>query len=421
MYRSESRSPFTKPAGIRLSALAAAAMCLWGGSLAQAQTPPAEPAPPAAEPPTVAPAAPAAAPADATPPPPPPIFSIGGFDLTGHFDVAANHLSGSGKFVSGVNNRVFDFYRNTGIFHALELTLAKAPDNGFGGTLDVIAGKDADVIAAYGTIDKNKGPANGANHYFDVTQAYLYWGAAPFNIIAGKFVTLAGAEVINNTGNTNYSRSILFGYAIPFTHTGIRGTWKANDQTSLILGVNQGWDAFQDPNSDKTVEVGLTWAPAKTMSFAANYYGGKELVTNYPKSTDLNGMRNLIDLVATFNATDQLTFILNYDWGSQDKGAPAGGDAKWQGIAGYVNYQFNDQWRLSVRGEYFDDKQGYRTGVQQKWQEGTVTVAWMPIKPLELRLEGRYDKSNKDAFLRADNVTPTGSQSSYALNVLYKF
>ncbi len=410
MIRSESRSPFPKPAGIRLSAVAA--MCLWGGSLAQAQTPPppAEPAPP--------PAAPAAAPAEA---PPPAIFSIGGFDLTGHIDAAYTHLSGSGKFISGANDRVFDFKHDAAIFHTLELILAKAPETGFGGTLDVNAGKDADVIAAYGTIDKNKGPANGANHYFDVTQAYLYYGAGAFNVIGGKFVTLAGAEVINSAGDTNYSRSILFGYAIPFTHTGIRGTWKANDQTSLIVGVNQGWDAFEDPNSDKTVEVGLTYAPSKTMSFAANYYGGKELVANYPKSTDLNGMRNLIDLVGTFNVTDALTLVVNYDWGSQDKGDPAGGDAKWQGIAGYANYQINDQWRVSLRGEYFDDKQGYRTGVQQKWKEATVTVAWMPIKPLELRLEGRYDKSDKDAFLRSDGVTPTGSQSSFAFEALYKF
>ena len=414
MFRSESRSLFSKPAGIRLSAVAA--MCLWGGSLAQAQTtaPPAETAPPPAAPAAAAPAA------EATPPPPPPIYSIGGFDLTGHIDAAYTHLSGSGKFVSGANDRVFDFEHSSAIFHALELTLAKAPDTGWGGTLDVIAGKDADTIAAYGTIDKNKGPANGANHYFDVTQLYAYYASGPFNVIAGKFVTLAGAEVINTTGDTNYSRSILFGYAIPFTHTGIRGTWKANDQTSLILGVNQGWDAFEDPNSDKTVEVGLTYAPTKTMSFAANYYGGKELTGNYPKS-GINGMRQLIDLVGTFNVTDAFTLVFNYDWGSQDKAAPAGGDAKWQGIAGYANYQFNDQWRVSVRGEYFDDKQGYRTGVAQKWQEGTVTVGYAPIKPLELRLEGRYDKSNKDAFLRADGVTPTASQSSYAFELVYKF
>jgi len=39
--------------------------------------------------------------------------------------------------------------------------------------------------------------------------------------MAGKFVTLAGSEVIWSPSNSNFSRSILFG-AIPFTHTGVR-------------------------------------------------------------------------------------------------------------------------------------------------------------------------------------------------------
>lgn len=364
--------------------------------------------------------APAAAPAEAAPAAPGPIFSLGGFDLSGHIDAAYSHLSGSGKFVSGVNDRVFDIEHNGAIFHALDLQLARMPDSGFGGLLEVNAGKDADTIASYGTIDKNKGPANGANHYFDVTQAYLYYGAAPFSVIAGKFVTLAGAEVIKSDQDANYSRSILFGYAIPFTHTGVRATWKVNDSLSLIGGVNQGWDAFQDPNSGKTAELGLLYAPSKTVSLAASYYGGKELVTNYPKS-GLDGMRNLLDLVGTFNLTDQLTLVLNYDYGTQDKAAADGGKAKWQGVAGYLNYAISDRWRVSLRGEYFDDQQGYRTGVVQKWKEGTLTVAYMPAKPWELRLEGRYDKSDRQAFLKSDGMTPTDSQSSFGFEALYKF
>ena len=53
----------------------------------------------------------------------------------------------------------------------------------------------------------------------------------------------------------NYSRSILFGYAIPFTHTGVRATYKVNDMLTVLGGVNQGWDAFEDPNHDKTLEL----------------------------------------------------------------------------------------------------------------------------------------------------------------------
>ena len=389
---------------LRLPVAALAVAALFSGATL-AQTPPVT---------TAAPEKPADA------PPPPPVFSIGGFDLTGHVDVGYTHLSGSGKFVSGANDRVFDFKHNTTYFHALDLQFAKTPDDGWGGVLDVTIGKDADTIAAYGTISKSKGPANGANHYVDPTQFYIHYGAAPFSIIVGKFVTSAGAEVIKSDGDVNYSRSILFGYAIPFTHTGVRATYKVGDTLTLLGGVNEGWDVFQDPNHDVTVELGGTFAPSKAVSLTAMYHGGKERVTNYPKS-DANGMRNLIDLVATFNATDQLTFVLNYDYGTQDKGAANGGKAKWEGVAGYVNYQFNDQWRLSVRGEYFDDRDGYRTGAAQKWTEGTVTVAYLPAKEWEIRAEGRFDHSDASAFLKPNGVTPTSRQSSFGLEVLYKF
>ena len=235
---------------------------------------------------------PGTAPAEAKPAepaPPPAIYSIWGFDLTGHFDIGYTHLTGSGKFVSGVNDRVFDFKHNEVFFHALDLQFAKMPDDGWGGLLDLTLGKDADTIAAFGTISKSKGPANGANHYVDPTQFYVYYGAAPFSIIAGKYVTNAGAEVIKSDGDVNYSRSILFGYAIPFTHTGVRATYKVNDTLTVLGGVNQGWDAFEDPNHDKTIELGGTFTPSKTVSIVASYYGGKERVTNYPKSDDSAG------------------------------------------------------------------------------------------------------------------------------------
>src|SRR6266571_2325063 len=121
---------------------------------AHAQTSP----PPGAAPPEAKPAEPA---------PPPAIFSIWGFDLTGHFDVGYTHLTGSGKFVSGANDRVFDFKHNEVFVHALDLTFTNTPENGWGGLVDFTIGKDADTIAAYGTISKSKGPANGANHYVD--------------------------------------------------------------------------------------------------------------------------------------------------------------------------------------------------------------------------------------------------------------
>ena len=374
-------------------------------------TPTPPPAPTAANP--AAEAKPAEAPAPA-------IASIWGFDLTGHVDVGYTALSGSGKFTSGANDRVFDFRRNAAALHAIDLQLAKTPEEGFGGLLDVTLGKDADTIAAYGTISKTKGPANGANHYVDPTQFYAHYGAGALSIIAGKYVTNAGAEVIKSAADVNYSRSILFGYAIPFTHTGVRATYKVSDELTVLGGVNQGWDAFADPNRAKTLELGGTFAPSKAVSIAASYYGGKELVSNYPRSA-ASGMRNLFDVVATFNASDALTLILNYDYGDQANALARGATAKWQGVAAYAVYKINDQWQLVGRGEYFNDRDGYRTGVSQKWKEATLTVAYTPSKPWELRAELRADKSDQAAFLKSNGVTPTNSQRSFGIEALYKF
>jgi len=66
-------------------------------------------------------------------------------------------------------------------------------------------------------------------------------------------------------------------------------------------------------------------------------------------------------------------------------------------------------------------KDGYRTGVVQKWKEGTVTVAYLPAKAWEVRGEYRADKSDKSAFLKSDGVAVTDKQQSFGIEVLYKF
>ena len=77
--------------------------------------------------------------------------------------------------------------------------------------------------------------------------------------------------------------------------------------------------------------------------------------------------------------------------------------------------------RVVLRGEYFNDHDGYRTGVVQKWKEATLTVAYLPAKEWEIRAEVRADKSDQSAFLKSDGVTSTSTQRSFGLEALYKF
>jgi len=371
------------------------------------------------------------------------VLDAWGLTLNGYIDASYSHLSGSGTFVSGTNDRVFDFQHDAFTLHQAAFTLAKQPKEGFGGLVNVTFGQDADTIAAY-----NQNP--GSTSKVDLTQAFVQYARGAFTGIGGKFVTLAGAETINPTTDTNFSRSILFGYAIPFTHTGVRGTYAVNDKLSLILGLNNGWDDMQDTNGNKTIETGASYAPLSNLSFsAAGYFGNEKLCGSScggagepSAAASPGGYRGLVDLIGNYSATDKLSFVLNYDYGWQDNAgsinpvtlapfdANGNGVATWYGIAGYGNYQFTDQWRGSVRFEYFDDKDGYRTGVVQQWKEMTYTVAYMPYKNIELRGEYRYDWSNGhlpaptggqfDAFNNSNGGT-SKNQYSFGLEALLKF
>lgn len=364
-----------------------------------------------------------------------PGLKLGIFDVSGYADISYNHLSNSALFTSGAPSRVFDIEQSGAAVRQVAVTLASQPKQGWGGLINLTAGKDADVIAPFDTNPSNGKGCNVVTGYnadgskcsldrFDVTQAFAQYATGPWTVIAGKYVTLAGAEVINSPTNTNFSRSILFGYAIPFSHTGLRASYAASDALTLTAGVNQGWDDIRDTNSAKTLELGLGWTPSKMVALSAQGYFGKERVGGLV-NTGPEGMRSLLDAVATINATDQLSFVLNYDYGSQDNTTglvPSGASkATWSGVAAYANYQFSDAWRLSFRTEYFDDSDGYRTGVVQKWTENTLTLAWMPMKAIEIRAEVRGDHSNVASFLDRNGVTARSNNNSYGLQFLYKF
>ena len=373
----------------------------------------------------------------------PPLVSIWGFDLTGYIDAGYTGLSGRGAFNTtpsgpavtiGGPDRVFDYRRNSLQLHQLALTLANQPKEGFGGLVNLVLGRDADVIAAYKTgpsrgdgcnLATGQASAEGCRKTgYDFTQAFVQYATGPVTFVLGKYVTLAGAEVINSTADSNYSRSILFGYAIPFTHTGLRVNYAVSDTLTLIGGVNNGWDDLKDTNSAKTGEFGVSFAPVKEFILAAQVYSGRERVGGLI-NTGPEGTRSLFDVVATFNATDKLTLILNYDYATQANASGAtvtgASKAKWTGWAGYANYQIDEQWKLSLRGEYFDDRDGYRTGIAQKWKEATLTLGYTPIKNLELRAEVRGDQSNLPVFINSDSVSASKSQRSFGLEAIYKF
>lgn len=356
------------------------------------------------------------------------VLDASGLSVNGYIDAGYNWANRDlqvGAQGNGTPLRVFDNQNNSFVLHQLGLTVAKQPKEGFGGLVNFTVGSDAQVIHSFPEPSVAQAGLLGAtSSAFDVTQGYLSYSQGALTVIGGKFTTLAGTEVIASTGNTNISRSILFG-AIPFTHTGFRASYAPSDTVTIYGGLNNGWDQMQDVNRNKTLEVGATFNPVKPLTMTLSGYFGNE-----PAGGLFSGAasteRDLIDFVLGYNASNSLSFGLEALTFKQD--IPGGSSAKYQGLALYASSMLNQQWRASVRGEYFDDKNGFHFGTTNgaggalgvKYYEATLTLAYLPTKDVELRTEVRADKAKEAVYVDSDGST-SKTLMTFGLQGLYKF
>jgi len=262
--------------------------------------------------------------------------------------------------------------------------------------------------------------------WFDPTQYYLTY-TAPFgsgiNLEAGRFVTLLGAETINTYNNQNFneSKGIIFGFGIPFTHTGIRASYTFNDYIAATGGLNNGWDDTADSNNNgPNVEGELTLnTKDKALSLVINgIYGPNFSPATSPAIGRSNSNLGAIDPIVTWKPAflPLMTLQTEYLYASQTGPVANGHSGSWQGLAQYLVYDFTPSVETATRGEFFQDKDGARTGTAQTLWEITQTVSYKipEVTGLIARLEYRHDNSSQNYFLNNNFVSPvTGLQHTW--------
>ena len=298
--------------------------------------------------------------------------------------------------------RTFDVQHNTFSLSLAELSFTKGvtPDSRVGFRADLDFGKTADLVAAY------EPEANGKEVYKHVEQAYISLLTGKVQWDAGKFVTPMGAEVIESQDNWNYTRSILFGYAIPFYHVGVRATYNATEKVTLGAQLVNGWNNSSEINGNKTVHVSVTLKPNASLTWIGNYMVGKET-----PGSDTN--RNLFDTTLTYSVTPKLSLQANVDYGKE-------GAVKWWGVAAYAKYQATPVWDVVGRYEYVDDSKGGFMTIGGKAQSFTATSDHLVAGSLKARLEYRLDHADTDFFSKS-NGGKTSSQSTVTVGLVYGF
>ncbi|MCM3878388.1 MAG: porin [Thermoanaerobaculia bacterium] len=321
---------------------------------------------------------------------------------------------------SGVNQfRVFDFDDNSIKVDVAEVVLQKAvtKPGEVGFRVDAVAGGSIPRVSAAAGLFRD---ASGKAQDFDLQQAFLSTIApvgSGLRLDIGKFVTNHGYELIDGYDgyNDNATRSFLFGYAIPFTHTGIKASYTFSDQVAGMVMLVNGWDNAKDNNTAKSFGAQLIWTPSKTVTASANYMVGAE-------RSDTNGdARNMVNVNAQWKVTDQTVLTVDLVYGTEPDAVTQGQTAMWNGIVGYARFGLSDSFAVILRGELFNDRDGARTGVAQKLTGLTLTPELKVGSHVVFRGDLRVDFSDKEVFEGRDGALTKKQQPTVLLNALYTF
>ena len=322
--------------------------------------------------------------------------------------------------------RVFDFADNHLQVDVAQLVIQHpvGESDNFGFRLNMIAGSGVPQVT----------PARGMliAHDFDIPEMYLSYvvpAGKGLRFDLGKFATPFGYEVIGGYDgyNDNFSRGFIFGYGLPFTHTGLKASYSFESRISAAAFLTNGCDAFTRLNGAVTAIGQLSAQTSKTTTLTFTFLHGPT------KPHNDHDQRSLYELTGSWKVVPRLALGFDGLYADEDHAASSGSDAIWKGLAGYSKYSFTEAFSLAFRGEVFADIGGSRTGTSQTLRGFTLTPEYVFAAKLSrvhaelrhfdgkfvVRGEFRQDFSDQNTFRKGTGFT--NRQFTTAVNLIYLF
>jgi Putative beta-barrel porin-2, OmpL-like. bbp2 len=267
---------------------------------------------------------------------------------------------------------------------------------------------------------------------FAVKQLYLTLQAtSAIKFTMGKWGTHIGYEVLDAFANRNYSMDYMFSFG-PFFHTGLKADVTLSPTTAFMVGIANPTD-FSTTSSGTKVAIAQFSTGTKDGKFKAflNYqgYAGVGQDTAIAYGYTLYKSLNQFDLV--INGTISSKFGIGLNGTVQTvKSSVLDKTASWWGTAVYLNFDPSAKFGLTLRGEYFSDKDGVKinpadlsSNIDQtpglNVFDVTLSGIWK-IGNLSVIPEIRLDNGSKNFFQKGDG-TYTQSTFSALLAAVYKF
>jgi hypothetical protein len=256
----------------------------------------------------------------------------------------------------GLNDRDREYMLNQAWLYFVKPTKTDGCGWDLGGRVDVVYGEDWRFGQSVGLEDR----IDNHNQYYGLILPQFY-GEVAYNDLTvkfGHFATFSSYEVVPPPFNFFYSHSYLsMGYFDPVLVTGVQTEYKLNDRITLINGVNNGWQVFQDPTNTWDYLGGIKWATEdKRATLSMMLDAGREI-----GFTGVHERTSLIN-VCTYRLNDRLQYASQYTVGQEDGGSVVrpGRNAPWYGSEQMLIYKLNPKLSAGVRYEWVRDQEGSR-------------------------------------------------------------
>jgi hypothetical protein len=340
-------------------------------------------------------------------------------DVHGLVDLYAQHALGRPPFLP-VQLRAFDVRSDTLSLSFARLTVARRPNDDLGFRVDAGVGDMPDdylrsdpAAAAHPEISRVLSYVEQA---FVTARARVGRGVA---IDAGKFGTPVGLEDNETQLNWNTSRSLLYTWAEPTAHTGLRATVRASDTLALSAFWVNGWNAnVLGGNGMRSFAGAASWHPAQELDAGVVYMGGLERAPQRLADPTLS-FRHVLDVYATYSPTARVSLAVTADYG---RDAAVGG-VSWWGVGGYAVVRPTPWLAGALRGEHYADREGFTTGAAQRLAELTATIelkGHLHDVTVVGRLEYRRDRSDARVF-DTGSAPPSTHQDTIGLGLMAFF
>ena len=243
----------------------------------------------------------------------------------------------------------------------------------------------------------------------------LYISYSPTNWVkftAGTWGTHLCIESPAAASNRNYSMSYCFSND-PYSHTGVKAEFSLG-KSGFMIGVSNPNDyrtipAYGHPNKDLIAQY--TYISGDDFKLYLNYVGGRDIFDNRAHQYDLvlsakTGKLFSLGFNGTVNRSSLATekYTTSYFW--------------W-GTALYLNLDPKPWLGLTLRTEYFDDRQGVTLPAPASVMAATLS-ANLKVDGLTFIPEFRVDRADASIFHHADGSAENIS-ANFLLAAVYSF